>query len=74
VRAARRLPADMRDLLEKFTAAVDAVEVGTLDPKQATAMAALGNVILKFYETAQMETALQELQDRLATLERERSG
>jgi hypothetical protein len=65
-------PASLRPLLDKFIGAVDAVEAGELEPKQATAMAALGGVILKFYELGQLEAALADTQARLEALERGR--
>jgi hypothetical protein len=67
-------PATLHPLLEKFIGAVDAVESGTLEPKQATAMAALGGVILKFYELGQLEATLQDTQARLDALERGQSA
>ena len=72
IRLDRLTPASLRPLLDKFMAAVDAVEAGTLEPKQASAMAALGGVLVRIYETAQLEVALQETQRRLDALERGR--
>jgi hypothetical protein len=63
---ARRLdkltPASLRPLLDKYIGAVDAVEAGELEPKQAAAMAALVGVILKFYEVAEVEARLAALE------------
>lgn len=66
-RTARRLdkltPATLRPLLERFIGAIDAVEAGTLEPRQAMAMAALGGVVLKFYDMAEMDARLRRLEE-----------
>jgi hypothetical protein len=67
-------PATLRPLLTKFIAAVDAVEAGKLEPRQASAMAASGSVILKFYEVGYLEATLAETQARLEALERGQSA
>lgn len=64
VRAARRIPKDMADLVKRLLEAVDAVESGALDHRRATAMASLAGAVVRVYETGELEQRLAELEER----------
>ncbi len=64
-RAARRVPKDMADLVERLLLAVDEVHRGDLDTKRATAMAALGRAIVTVYEAGELQQRLTELEARV---------
>ncbi len=64
-RAARRVPRDMADLVKRLLLAVDEVHRGELDPRRATAMAALGRAIVTVYEAGELQQRLTELEARV---------
>lgn len=65
VRAARRIPRDMSDLVKRLLEAVDAVERGDLDHRRATAMASLAGAAVRVYEVGEVQQRLETLEARL---------
>jgi hypothetical protein len=61
-RITRLVPATLRPVLERLMGAVDEVYAGTLEPKQATAMASLAGAIGRLYETASLEQRLEAIE------------
>ncbi len=62
----RLLPATLRPMIGSLLDALDEVHAGTLDPRQASAMASLAGAITKAYGVGVLEerlTALEEAQD-----------
>ncbi|MDP9352476.1 MAG: DUF5763 domain-containing protein, partial [Chloroflexota bacterium] len=66
VRAAKRIPRDMSDLVKRLLEAIDAVERGDLDHRRATAMASLAGAACRVHEVGEMEQRLAELEERAA--------
>ena len=64
-RAVARAPRDVRDLLKTLLGAVAEVHEGRLDPKQATAMAALAGAAVKVYATGEQDARIQALEEAL---------
>ncbi len=58
----RLVPATLRPMIGSLLAALDEVHAGTLDPRQASAMAALAGAIVRAYGVGVLE-------DRVAALE-----
>ena len=58
----RLLPATLRPMIGRLLEALDEVHAGTLDPKQASAMASLAGTIVRAYSVGVLE-------DRVAALE-----
>lgn len=58
----RLVPATLRPMIGSLLDALDEVHAGTLDPKQATAMASLAGAIVRAYSVGVLE-------DRVAALE-----
>lgn len=56
------MPATLRPVLNKLMLAVDEVHDGTLDPRQASAMASLAGAIGRLYEVAELEQRLERLE------------
>ncbi len=61
-RITRLVPVTLKPVLERLMGAVDEVYDGTLEPKQATAMASLAGAISRLYETAEIEQRLEALE------------
>jgi hypothetical protein len=65
-RTSRRLdkltPASLRPVLDKLFAALDGLEDGTLEPRVGSAMASVAGVIVRVYETSEMESRLKVLE------------
>jgi hypothetical protein len=62
----RLVPATLRPMIGSLLDALDEVHAGTLDPRQASAMASLAGAITKAYGVGVLEerlTALEEAQD-----------
>jgi Family of unknown function (DUF5763) len=56
-------PAGLRPVLDKLFAVLDGLEDGSVEPKVGTAMASVAGVIVRVYETAEMETRLKMIED-----------
>jgi len=63
-RLSKLVPASLRPTLQKLVEGVDEVHAGTLDPRQAGAMAALSGAIVRMYEVASLEERLQRLEEQ----------
>jgi len=63
----RLLPATLRPMIGNLLDALDEVHAGTLDPKQATAMASLAGAITRAYGVGVLE-------ERVLALENQREG
>ncbi len=61
-RLARLIPSSLRPTLETLFTALDEVHDGTLDPRQASAMASLASAIGRLYETASIEQRLEAIE------------
>lgn len=61
-RAEKLLPAVLRPILDQLIAALGEVHQGDLDPRQASAMAALAGAITRTYSVGQLEERLQALE------------
>ncbi len=61
-RITRLVPATLKPVLEKLMAGVDEVYDGTLEPRQASAMASLAGAIGRIYEVASLEERLEALE------------
>ncbi len=64
-RAGKRLPKDLRDVLDRLMRALATVETGELDPRRATAMARLASAIVRTHEAGDVEQRLGEIEARL---------
>jgi hypothetical protein len=58
----RLLPATLRPMIGNLLDALDEVHAGTLDPKQATAMASLAGAITRAYGVGVLEERVQALE------------
>ncbi len=65
VRAARRIPKDMGDLVKRLLEAVDAVERGDLDHRRATAMASLAGAVVRVYEVGELALEVKALREQV---------
>ncbi len=61
-RLERLIPSSLRPTLETLFTALDEVHEGTLDPRQASAMASLAGAIGRLYETASLEERLEAIE------------
>jgi hypothetical protein len=61
-RLSRIVPASLKPTLQQLFTALDEVHDGTLDPRQASAMASLAGAIARMYETAELEQRLEALE------------
>ncbi len=61
-RLTRLVPATLKPVLQKLMAGVDEVYDGTLEPRQASAMASLAGAIARLYEVASLEERLEALE------------
>lgn len=61
-RITRLVPATLKPVLEKLMAGVDEVYDGTLEPRQASAMASLAGAIGRIYEVASLEERLEAIE------------
>ena len=62
-RLTKLVPSRLKPVLETLFTALDEVHAGDLEPRQATAMAALASAIGRLYETAQLEERLLKLEE-----------
>jgi hypothetical protein len=62
-RAVKRLPTDLKPVLESLLAAVQEVHAGKLEPPQATAMASLAGAICRVLQVGELEQRLAALED-----------
>ncbi len=60
----RLLPATLRPMIGNLLDALDEVHAGTLDPKQATAMASLAGAITRAYGVGVLEERVQALESQ----------
>jgi hypothetical protein len=60
----RLVPATLRPMIGNLLDALDEVHVGTLDPRQASAMASLAGAITKAYGVGVLEERVQALEDQ----------
>ena len=60
----RLLPATLRPMIGSLLDALDEVHAGTLDPRQASAMASLAGAITKAYGVGVLEERLTALEDQ----------
>ncbi len=60
----RLLPATLRPMIGDLLDALDEVHAGTLDPKQASAMASLAGAITRAYGVGVLEERLQALEEQ----------
>ncbi len=60
----RLLPATLRPMIASLLDALDEVHAGTLDPRQASAMASLAGAITKAYGVGILEERVQALEDQ----------
>jgi hypothetical protein len=67
-RAERLVPTTLRPLLDSLLAAVEETRQGTLDPRTASAMAALAGAICRVYSAGVVEQQLADLQHQLDAL------
>ena len=63
----RLVPATLKPTISKLLDALDEVHAGTLDPRQANAMAALAGAIVRVYQVGTLE-------ERIAALEAAQQG
>ncbi len=61
-RVDRLVPATLRPMIGSLLDALDEVHAGTLDPKQASAMAALAGAVTRAYTTGVLEERVQALE------------
>lgn len=62
VRLARLMPARLIPVWEKLETALEEVHEGTLDARQASAMAALAGALVRVLQTGEMEERLRRLE------------
>jgi hypothetical protein len=60
----RLVPATLRPMIGSLLDALDEVHAGTLDPRQASAMASLAGAITKAYGVGVLEERVQALEDQ----------
>jgi hypothetical protein len=58
------LPATLRPMIGNLLDALDEVHAGTLDPKQATAMASLAGAVTRAYGVGVLEERVQALEEQ----------
>jgi hypothetical protein len=61
-RIARLVPATLRPVIGTLVGALDEVHAGTLDPRQANAMAALAGAIVRAYSVGVLEQRIEALE------------
>jgi len=61
-RLQRLMPTSLRPVLATLFTAIDEVHAGTLDPRQASAMASLAGAIGRLYEVAEIEQRIEALE------------
>ncbi len=61
-RLGKLMPASLKPVLQKLMDGLDEVHEGTLDPRQASAMASLAGAIGRLYEVAELEERLLRLE------------
>jgi len=69
-RAERLVPDAMRPVLRLLMDAMTETHAGDLDPKVATALAALAGAVARIYASAGIEAQLADLEAQIATLTR----
>ncbi len=58
----RLVPATLRDMIADLLEAMSDVRAGTLDPRQASALAALGGVVTRAYSVGVLESRIEALE------------
>ena len=62
----RLVPATLRTMIADLLDAMGDVRAGTLDPRQASALAALGGVVTRAYSVGVLESRIEALEDQRA--------
>jgi len=70
-RLGKRMPATLRPVLDTLYKALTGLEVGTTDPKTATAMASVAGAIMRLHEGSEVESRLEALE---AQTKQQRTG
>ena len=65
-RAAKRLPADVKDTLSVLLRTLGGLEQGDVEPARATAIAAVARAIILTHETSELEGRLSALEGQAA--------
>jgi hypothetical protein len=60
----RLLPTTLRGMIADLLEAMSDVRAGTLDPRQASALAALGGVVTRAYTTGVLEARIEALEQQ----------
>lgn len=60
-RAQRAMPPTLRPVLDHLYTALEEVHAGTLEPRQASALASLAGAIAKLHEVAELDARLEAL-------------
>lgn len=75
VRAVRRLPERLRPVADMLASALEEVHSGALEPRQASAMAAVAGALVRVTQAGEMEERVRALEAQAARVERmEESG
>lgn len=61
-RSLRMLPERLRPIADKLAAALDEVHSGVLDPRQASAMAALAGALVRVVQAGELEDRVRDLE------------
>jgi len=61
-RSLRMLPERLRPIADKLAAALDEVHQGTLDPRQASAMASLAGALVRVVQAGELEERVRALE------------
>jgi len=69
-RVEKLVPSVLRPVMNTLLDALGEVHRGELDPRTATAMAALSSALVRVFSSGALEERLSELETRLATLTR----
>jgi len=62
----RLVPATLRTMIADLLDAMGDVRAGTLDPRQASALAALGGVVTRAYSVGVLESRIEALEEQRA--------
>ncbi len=65
VRAARRMPANLKDVAARLLVALEETYTGDLEPDRARAMASLAGAVCRVYEVGEVEQRIADLEARL---------
>jgi len=69
-RVEKLVPGTLRPVLALLLDALEQTHRGELDPKIATAVAALAGAVVRVYTSATVEQQIADLQEQIATLSR----